>query len=111
MPRTFVASIVHQAFATPKGGAEFEQKVLVDKDGRVSGALMPWIAEYRSLALEEPSWRAKWNVGLMDRKARIAAPDLALASAISTMLVFDYVTANWDRWSGGELARAHGASG
>ncbi|HEV3191986.1 MAG TPA: hypothetical protein VGY54_15850 [Polyangiaceae bacterium] len=110
MPRTFVASTLYQAFASPKGAAEFEQKALVDKDGRVHGALMPWIAEYRSIALEEPSWRAKWTAWLMDRKARMAASDLPLASAISTMLVFDYVTANWDRWSGGNVAQA-GATG
>jgi hypothetical protein len=110
MPGTFVASVLQQTFATQTGAAEFEQKVLVDDDGRVSGALMPWIADYRSLALEEASWRVKWTAWLMDSRARIAAPDLPLASSISTMLVFDYVTANWDRWSGGNVAR-DGATG
>jgi len=105
MPRTFVASVLQQAFVTQKGAAEFEQKVLVDKEGRVNGAMMPWIAQYRSIALEEPSWRARWTAWLTNTRTKIAAPDLPLASSISTMLVFDYVTANWDRWSGGNVAR------
>src|SRR5260370_4464905 len=111
VPRTFVASTLHQAFATPRGAAEFEQQALVDTDGRVHGALMPWITEYRSFGLEEPSWRAKWTACLIDGKAKIAAADRPLASAMSTMLVFDYVTANWDRWSGGNVALGRATGG
>jgi hypothetical protein len=60
---------------------------------------------YRGLALEEPAWRAKWTAWLMREDAEPATADRSLASAISTLIAFDYVTANWDRWSGGNIAR------
>jgi hypothetical protein len=42
----------------------------------------------------------------------VAIPDedRPTARAVSTMIVFDYLTANWDRWSGGNIAR-DGATG
>jgi hypothetical protein len=46
----------------------------------------------------------------MDPAGRIPDDQRALARAISTMIAFDYLTANWDRWSGGNVARA-GADG
>jgi hypothetical protein len=85
--------------------AGFDEKGLVDDDGRVRGALMPWIANYRVLPVEESTWRERWERWLFDGKSAIESDQRALASSISTMLVFDYVTANWDRWSGGNVAQ------
>jgi hypothetical protein len=82
----------------------------VDPAGLVHGALIPWINDYRVLPLEEPSWRARWESWLINPEARIPDAEEGLAASISTMLVFDYITANWDRWSGGNVARA-GADG
>jgi hypothetical protein len=89
---------------------DFEQKGLVDDDGRVRGALMPWIDSYRVLPLEDADHRARWEPWLMDPHASIPDDQRALAAAISTMIAFDYVTANWDRWSGGNVAE-DGATG
>jgi hypothetical protein len=110
IPRAFLATALHDAFATPKGAADFDRKAIVDPGGLVHGALMPWIPDYRELPLEEASWRARWEGWLMNAEARIPHEQEALAASISTMLVFDYVTANWDRWSGGNIAR-EGADG
>ena len=62
------------------------------------------------LPLEEGSSRARWEPWLTD--ANVTVPDeyRALAAGISTMIVFDYVTANWDRWSGANVAE-DGATG
>jgi hypothetical protein len=110
-PRAFDAAALRAACAATPGNAErFDKEALVDPDGKLRGAFIDWIADYRELPLEGAAWRARWEPWLMDPAARIPDADLGLASAISTMIAFDYLTANWDRWSGGNVARA-GADG
>jgi hypothetical protein len=106
MPRAFSASALRGAFPTPKGASDFDHQAIVDAAGFVHGALMPWIRDYRVLPLEEGSWRARWESWLMNPATHVPDGQESLAASISTMLVFDYVTANWDRWSGGNVARA-----
>jgi hypothetical protein len=110
LPRDFTASDLRSAFGTPEAAADFDRKALVDASGLVHGALIPWIADYRVVPLEEDSWRAKWQRWLTDPAAVVPPAQSSLAASISTMIVFDYVTANWDRWSGGNVAQA-GAQG
>ena len=107
---SFVASDLRAAFATPSEANDFDRKARVDLGGQVRGALMPWIDRYEVVPLERPTWRSRWHEWLMDRKVAIPDADRALSRAISTMLVFDYITGNWDRWSGGNVAR-DGATG
>lgn len=99
IPRSFEASKLRSL------QPDFDQHGLVDDDGRVRGALMPWIEHYRVLPLEEKSWRDRWEPWLFDARSTIPDDQRELASSISTMIVFDYVTANWDRWSGGNVAQ------
>jgi hypothetical protein len=89
---------------------EFDEKGLVDDDGRVRGALMPWIDQYRVLPLEEPKQRARWEPWLFDSHAIIPDDQRVVAASIATMIAFDYLTANWDRWSGANVAE-DGATG
>ena len=110
VPRAFDAAALREACSATGAGEQFDREALVDADGTIRGAFVDWIAEYRVLPLEEETWRAKWEPWLMDPAARVPKADRLLASAISTMLAFDYLTANWDRWSGGNVARA-GATG
>ena len=110
MPRAFVAAELRRAFPTPEGAQDFDRRGLVDADGTIRGAFIPWIARYREVPLEEAAARARWEHWLTDVQPDIADTDRALARAISTLLAFDYVTANWDRWSGGNVAQ-DGATG
>ena len=71
----------------------------------VRGALMPWIERYEPFPLEEGEPRARWERWLTDAATPVADDDRPMARALSTMLAFDYVTGNWDRWSGGNVAR------
>jgi hypothetical protein len=103
VPRAYEAALLRSA-------DDFVQKALVDTDGRVRGALMPWIEQYRVLPLEEDAWRAKWEPWLTDPRATIPGDRRTLAREISTLVAFDYVTANWDRWSGANVAQ-DGATG
>ena len=109
-PRSFDAKALRSACATGGAGNEFDQLALPDGDGRVRGAIMPWIADYHVLPLEQPAWRAKWTAWLTDSGAVIPDDQRDLARSVSTMIVFDYVTANWDRWSGANVA-VDGATG
>jgi hypothetical protein len=110
MPRAFVAAELRRAFPTPEGAQDFDRRALVDGDGTIHGALIPWIAQYRELPIEAGEARARWEHWLTDAAPEIGDGDRATARAISTLLAFDYVTANWDRWSGGNVAQ-DGATG
>jgi hypothetical protein len=89
---------------------DFSAKALVDPDGRIRGALIPWIDQYRVVPLEQASSRAQWEPLLTAPGVAVPAEQRARASAISTMIAFDYITANWDRWSGANVAE-DGATG
>ena len=88
------------------GSPDFDRKAIVDSAGLVHGALMPWIRDYRVVPLEEAAWRGRWESWLMKPGTRIPQGQEKLAASISTMLAFDYITANWDRWSGANVARS-----
>jgi hypothetical protein len=104
IPRTFAADALRPLVPG------FDANALVDDDGAIRGALMPWIPQYRVLSLEEDAQRKRWEPWVFDARARIPDDQRALAATISTMIAFDYVTANWDRWSGGNVA-VDGATG
>jgi hypothetical protein len=110
LPGGFSKAALEQACAAGPGcGAGVGRSVLVDPDGRVRGAVIPWIADYRVVALEEPRWRTRWEPWITSG-APVPDPERALAAEISTMIAFDCMTGNWDRWSGGNVAR-HGETG
>jgi len=54
--------------------------------------------------LESEAWRPRWKRWLARGAPAPSGEDRALAAQIAAMLVFDYVTANWDRWSGANIA-------
>jgi hypothetical protein len=105
IPGAFPASAIRRALSTPDAIDEFDRKATIERDGSLRGALMPWIEHYETLALESGEARARWELWLTDARAEVPEKDRPLARAISTMIAFDYVTANWDRWSGGNVAR------
>jgi hypothetical protein len=72
--------------------------VLWDEDGSVPGAAVYWVKGLRSVGLEN---RATWQSWL--REGEIPEGRGALARDLSTMIVFDFLIGNWDRFSGGNL--------
>ncbi len=72
--------------------------VLWDEDGSAPGAAVYWIKGLKSVGLEN---EAKWRSWLQD--GEIPAGKAALARDLSTMVVFDFLVGNWDRFSGGNL--------
>jgi hypothetical protein len=105
IPRSFAALEIRRAFATTEGAEDFDHRALVDAHGSLRGALMPWIEHYDAMAIEEGDERLRWERWLTDGATEVPDADRAMARALSTMVAFDYVTGNWDRWSGGNVAR------
>ena len=72
--------------------------VLWDDDGSAPGAAVYWVKGLRSVGLEK---KARWQSWLKD--GEIPKGKAALARDLSTMVVFDFLIGNWDRFSGGNL--------
>ena len=82
--------------------AELFAKEAIVTGGSVKGALMPWIDGLEFLALERAPLSGQWKQWL--RKGETIPDDRReLARQISTLVAFDFVTGNWDRWSGGNV--------
>lgn len=75
--------------------------------GVVAGALMPWIDDYTVLPLEKEPLFSQWR-GWLKKDATIPDDKKELAREVSTLVLFDFLTANWDRWSGGNVATSKG---
>jgi hypothetical protein len=105
-PRSFDAMEFRRVLgggATSGAGALFDAEVISESDGQIRGAIIPWLTRFELLPLESPVWRARTRAWLNDA-TQINNADRAMAGQISTMIGFDYLTANWDRWSGGNVA-------
>jgi len=71
--------------------------------GVVKGSLVPWIDGLDFLPLEKEPWASKWRAWLSAEGVIESEADRDLARQISALCVFDFVTGNWDRWSGGNV--------
>jgi hypothetical protein len=99
LPRTIDAAVLRPLLP------DFDAKAWPDEDGRLRGAVWAWNPNYEIAPLEQPSARAGWEPWLVDPRADIPEDQRSLARSLSNLVVFDYVTGNWDRWSGGNVAR------
>jgi hypothetical protein len=103
IPRSFELAKLRDAFlATPAAVDLLDREAVADPDGTLAGALIPWIAKLEFVPLESADWRGRWQ-GWLKATAPIPESDRALAAQISTMIVFDWLTGNWDRWSGANI--------
>ncbi len=78
--------------------AAIKRAVSWDEDGSAPGAAIYWVKGLRSVGLEDSS---KWSGWLRD--GDVPEDRAALARDLSTMVVFDFLIGNWDRFSGGNL--------
>jgi hypothetical protein len=103
LPRSFELKKLRDAFAANPAAVELlDKEAVADPDGMLPGALIPWIPKLEFLPLESAEWRGRWQAWLKSG-ATIPDDDRALAAQISTMIVFDWLTGNWDRWSGANV--------
>ncbi len=109
--RSFPADALRKSL-DDQASALFAQEAIVEADGTVRGALIPWISHLAFMPLETAEWRAKWGAWLdASSVGALSDCDADLASQISTMILFDTMTGNWDRWSGGNIGVARATAG
>jgi hypothetical protein len=104
LPRAFAVFELGAALGGPSSAAGklFTEEVVADERGDVRGALIPWIVGLKFLPLEAEPLRSEWR-GWLASTGSVPEDKRKLAAQISTMIVFDYLTGNWDRWSGGNI--------
>ncbi|HEX2676464.1 MAG TPA: hypothetical protein VHM19_07485, partial [Polyangiales bacterium] len=76
--------------------------LVVESDHQVAGAAIYWVDGLRDLGLERSEGQAKAAAWLSLDHA-LEPADRNLAAQLSTLIAFDYLIGNWDRWSGGNL--------
>lgn len=81
---------------------EILASLVTERDGRVPGAAIYWVDGMQNLGLETAEGQAKVTSWL-SLSIPLADADRPLAAQLSTLLAFDYLIGNWDRWSGGNL--------
>jgi hypothetical protein len=86
---------------SPEVGENLQQNAFVDNSGAVSGAVIHWVENLDSSHLKKMGGSSAFIKPL----ASINPSDNEdpLVKQASDMIVFDYVTGNWDRFSGGNL--------
>lgn len=100
--RSFEASALRAAASRDDAAAKLFAEQVVLEGGRVRGAAIPWIDELEFIPFEKDPWWTKWR-GWLKKGAPIPDDQKDLARQASVLVCFDYVTGNWDRWSGANV--------
>lgn len=100
VPRTFDARQLEAALEP--GSRELFRSEAIARAGTVRGAGVVWLRKLEFFPIESAPWPARWKGWL--GSSEVAGADRALAAQIGTLVVFDVLTGNWDRWSGGNVA-------
>lgn len=98
--RTFDAKELGAVLGEP--AAELHAREVIVENGRVKGAILPWIDGLDFLPLEKDPWWSRWRAWLK-RGEGVPEDQKELAADASAMVCFDWITGNWDRWSGGNV--------
>jgi hypothetical protein len=81
-----------------------EAELLPDDKGNVACAVITWVPGLRGLKLETATW---WKPALI-QKAPIPPGKKRRLLEISSLLLFDYLILNYDRWSGANTHEVDG---
>jgi hypothetical protein len=84
--------------------ARMEEELLPDDKGEVACAVITWVPGLHALKLETQDW---WRPALL-RGGPIPPGKQRRMLEISTLLLFDYLILNYDRWSGGNTHEVDG---
>ncbi|MBK6460429.1 MAG: hypothetical protein IPF92_05395 [Myxococcales bacterium] len=91
----------------PEAVRLLEAEAVPARDGRIPGALIPWIPGLRFPPLDRQPALGRWRgelAGAPGAHPGDATPEgRARLAELSALVVFDSVSGNWDRWSGGNL--------
>ncbi len=107
VPPSCVRTFSKEALQTgmPKDLRErMDQELVVDEHGNVKTAVIQWVSGLRNMKLEQADW---WRP-LLKTGEPIPSGKHKRVAEISTLLLFDYLLLNFDRWSGGNTTEADG---
>lgn len=79
-----------------------ESPVVFERDNTARGAAIYWVPVLRDSMIDRPQDIERWSRWLRQGH-EIPADQRVRAEEISTLLVFDFLTGNWDRWSGSNV--------
>lgn len=114
-PRSFTRDELRAAVGAGTTAGGFLTTEAIERDGRIPGALIPWVDALAFLPLEADPLRSsvrRWLTrgheipsGPMTvaGSRTITFEPKTLAADTSTMAIFDLLTGNWDRWSGANV--------
>jgi hypothetical protein len=90
---------------------ELESGMLA-QSGNVMGALIYWIPDLHELGIDHDAGIDRWARWLSQEGGELPERDKlrGLAGQVSTMVTFDYLIANWDRFSGANAQGDHSES-
>jgi hypothetical protein len=88
------------------------QEAIGEPNGSIPGALMPWIADLQFPALEREPLLSQWKTALLGTNKASTTEDPRRAEAtarflgeLSTLVAFDTISGNWDRFSGANIGK------
>lgn len=76
---------------------------MIGRGDVVWGAVVFWVPGLRDLELDTPRGMVEWSRWLAHDAGVLSVDEASLAGDLATMLCFDYLIANVDRWSGGNV--------
>lgn len=106
VPPAYVVQLPGSALRAALGdGAQlYDDEVLPGKSGNVQGALIPWVEKLTFPPFEREPWIHRWK-GWLGGGELPKGADATLAGSFSILVMFDYLTANFDRFSGGNIGQ------
>ncbi len=104
VPRTF-SSTQLQAWVADRERASYDKlarELIIDPNGNVSGAAIYWIPAMREIGVDTPQGIRQWHRWLSQRYEPGPTRERSklIAAQVSSMVAFDFLIGNWDRFSG-----------
>lgn len=101
--KEMVQSKIHEDFN--ERWAKIANRWAWTDQGYVRGASMLWLDNLVASGIESAEARSVWEKWLLQDYTMPSESNRSLARDISTMLAFDYLIGNWDRFSGGNVKK------
>lgn len=111
LPRVFPVSFTRSSLRAIVAGKAARQNLdedVVDTHGLVLGAGIEWVDELKFPKLHHGAVRVEWESWLEGKRWPESPQRRQFAGALSDMVLFDYITGNFDRFSGGNIGQVGG---
>ena len=84
-------------------GFAHDRDLIRERDGSIRGAAIAWMPVLRPSGLHAPEARDEWN-HWMSAQHDIPPSNRRRAGQIASLIAFDYLQANFDRWNAGNVS-------